>query len=504
MADVLPGVDKLDTSRGRWVQHDDGVHPLAEFSHAMQESYNKLFAKLFQRPDGRPLRRAAPAEILPALKRLVKATSQQLQRAEVFYDLPTHADPTFMASPHLEKDGRSTATSLFHTARHVMHIFERRGSGTVAVMPRSLFKRVWVPPTAEAEGHYEWVLAAPDAQLLTSDFARSAADMALERNGRRLYRLWRRAGIAVGGSTRSTIRLNPEAWTRYRFDCVLLLWGAAADAFWRSPSRADPNCPCNCEPFALWGGCEHEQCLRAILQEGLCLHVPGQNVGGRGKTNLVVYNQRGVSAAAHHRLANAVAQSASAAGASRCLATSTGPASVASSQASWVYEVADLNLKNEASATAFVGPRASPTASPHARTQDDLQDALRRAGASSWHSVLCAAGVEHRVLTSGHVTIETLRSISNPPMSVVMAADIVRAAQEPGWVSPTAAPEAQHRKPKTRARGQAQPKGLSPAPDAQQRSAHRKAGSDAARPVAPRALRVTTELPPAAWRATSS
>ena len=64
---------------------------------------------------------------------------------------------------------------------------------------------------------------------------------------------------------------------------MLVLWGHAADKLWKAPGHGYPNAVCNCEHFALAGTCEHEQCLRAMLQDSFNLNVEGQSKGGRGR-----------------------------------------------------------------------------------------------------------------------------------------------------------------------------------------------------------------------------
>ena len=120
--------------------------------------------------------------------------------------------------------------------------------------------------------------------------------MALESDGRQLARLYRDAGVIVkdGSGPRARSRLDCRAWRRVRHDYKVVLRGAAAAAFWRcttsgvaAEAATRTPCICLCLPFALWGTCEHEICVRAMHKEvGLAVTGQERNQGGRGKTNL--------------------------------------------------------------------------------------------------------------------------------------------------------------------------------------------------------------------------
>ena len=100
-----------------------------------------------------------------------------------------------------------------------------------------------------------------------------------------MFRWYREHGKTEGSDSRKSIKLCPAQWEKLRMRYVVVFWSEAADRFWQLSSSSKPNCLCNFLPLAIWAGCEHVQVARAILQEGYQLTCPGQNKGGRGRTN---------------------------------------------------------------------------------------------------------------------------------------------------------------------------------------------------------------------------
>ena len=127
--------------------------------------------------------------------------------------------------------------------------------------------------------------------------------MALELDGKRVFRLWQTSGITVGGRTRQSVQLDPEKWASLRFNYVVVLWGDAARKLWSQSSPNLPDCLCNCTPFSLWAGCEHQQCARAMMDSSFNLTTPGQNRGGRGRTNIVHHGVRSARASKLRKVA---------------------------------------------------------------------------------------------------------------------------------------------------------------------------------------------------------
>ena len=245
---------------------------------AAQESYHRSFNQHFQRPDGRRLRKAKPDEVVPALSVAVKIMGQDVSGTEVFYDIPYKADPSLMDGQHLLHLGRSTAVELYD-ARHlqdIIHIRDIDGWGTVCIMPRSLYKEQWTVPAPGKDPVKYYVPMAHEELRISPAEAHNVAVMALERDGKRLYRLWQRLGIVGEGRTRKSIVLNGAEWHRLRYKYVIVLWDKCADRFWKMEGRNMKNCLCNCLAFGIWAGCEHEQCARALLDKDFDLKVAGQ------------------------------------------------------------------------------------------------------------------------------------------------------------------------------------------------------------------------------------
>jgi hypothetical protein len=161
-----------------------------------QESYHRRFNQHFQREDGRALRRAQPNEIFPALRTAVGIIAKEVAKAEKFYDLPTHDDPSLQSGTHLEKDGRSSSVQLFeaNSRGDLVHKVDQAGWGHFCVMPRTLYKEVW-HTIQGGERVKDFVLAEHDELRLTEEEAKNIVEMTVERNGKRLYRLWSRCGI---------------------------------------------------------------------------------------------------------------------------------------------------------------------------------------------------------------------------------------------------------------------------------------------------------------------
>ena len=205
-------------------------------------------------------------------------------------------DPKNMAGPHLAREGRSTSAELFRARSYSHGVLANKvqvaGWGDVIVMPRSLWK--FIPGHANQPG--KWDLFQMSELALTSEEAHNIAEMALELDGRRVFRLWRDSGITVGGRSRKTIVLDPERCASLRYNYVVVLWGDAARKLWSQSSPKLPDCLCNCTPFSLWAGCEHQQCARAMMDGSFSLTTPGQNRGGRGHTNIVHHGVRSTCA----------------------------------------------------------------------------------------------------------------------------------------------------------------------------------------------------------------
>ena len=166
-----------------------------------------------------------------------------------------------------------------------------------------------------------------------------------------------------------------------------------------------PNYLCCCTPFALWAGCEHCQCVRAQEDGEFKLTTPGQNLGGRGRTNEIHYGLRGVSAKiTHRRIARALAKSAS--------KLARGKQARASSThylnpASWRYAGPAVGGRSDTNTVGPCSGQPIPRSSA-VPPQDELMDILIRAGCGHHHDTLTQRGFNARTLQLGKVSAEML------------------------------------------------------------------------------------------------
>ena len=264
----------------------------ASGSQCVEASHGGELGPNLQTEAGVPLLKATPDKLCPALRKMITTISRKYDAIKDLPDLPQAYDPKIMAGRHLAREGRSTSVELFRARQGahgvLAHSVEVRGWGEVVVMPRSLLKFIRGSPGQSGE----WVPFQLAELALTPEEAHSIAEMALELDGKRVFRLWQESKITVGGRTRQTIALDPKQWERLRYNYVVVLWGTAARKLWSQSAPELPDCLCNCTPFSLWGGCEHQQCARAMKDATFKLTTPGQNKGGRGRTNIAHHGVR--------------------------------------------------------------------------------------------------------------------------------------------------------------------------------------------------------------------
>ena len=420
----------------------DRVQPGSASGSQALESYNRLYGKLFQTPSGRRLRKATPDQIPEALRKVVKVAGQQAKKKVIFNDRPTDIDESNLRSAHLAKEGRSTAVEL-RTQQALIHKVTLTDLGEVAVMPRTLYKSVFIPGGDDSGPHYEWVRASDETYRISRKEARTIAKLAFQKNGKKLFREWRREGICIGDRTRNSIGLSHEQWARYHYDFVVLAWGDAADAFWKQTGRDGPNCLCNCLPFALWGGCEHEACLRDLKQKGFSLATCGQKERAQKKKKS--QSLRGLSArgramlkkASLRRVAGkrAVCASQPKRALTRKLAGKKKATGVSQSS-TWVMEIENLDLKNDAAATVAGLPQRG--SAPNSRKADALQQLLQRAGAAEWYGPLLRVGCSADALATGAISAKDLCMLTTPQMPLDKAAFILKAAMDATYHAPGA------------------------------------------------------------------
>ena len=310
-------------------------------------------------------------------------------------------------------------------------------------MPRTLYKSVFIPGGDDSGPHYEWVRASDETYKISRKEARTIAKLAFQKNGKKLFREWRREGICIGDRTRNSIGLSHEQWARYHYDFVVLAWGDAADAFWKQTGRDGPNCLCNCLPFALWGGCEHEACLRDLKQKGFSLATCGQKERAQKKKKS--QSLRGLSArgramlkkASLRRVAGkrAVCASQPKRALTRKLAGKKKATGVSQSS-TWVMEIDNLDLKNDAAATVAGLPQRG--SAPNSRKADALQQLLQRAGAAEWYGPLLRVGCSADALATGAISAKDLCMLTTPQMPLDKAAFILKAAMDATYHAPGA------------------------------------------------------------------
>ena len=237
-----------------------------------------MFAKRFQKPNGQPLKKAQPHEVIPALGRLIIATGEDVHDDLILSDIPVKHDGSVMAGAHLVKEGRSTAVEL-NEARQahpsLANKVELPKLGVAYVVARTLYKEKWVKTSARKPAELIWEKKPVNDLMITASTAKQIAKLTFEQNSKRLFKSWEEAGIVYGGTTRNTLKFNLEQWRKLRLEHGVALWDVAADHFWAFGARGYPNCLCNCHAFSVWCTCEHEQVVRSLEQPDFHLTVPG-------------------------------------------------------------------------------------------------------------------------------------------------------------------------------------------------------------------------------------
>jgi len=261
-------------------------------SQCVEASHGGELGPNLQAEDGTPLVKATPDKLFPAMSRLVCTLSRKYSSIKSLPNLPESYDPKLMSGAHLAREGRSTAAELFRKRDGFAHKVQVTGWGDAVVMPRSLWK--YLPGNAQRAG--QWVSFRRAELELSVSEASEIAKMALEFDGQRLFRMWQQSGVTTGGRSRATIKVDPEKWTQLRHKYVVVLWGQAARKLWAQSTPGMPDCLCNCTPFMLWAGCEHQHCARAMMDDTFKLTTPGRNKGGRGCTNVVHHGVRSTCA----------------------------------------------------------------------------------------------------------------------------------------------------------------------------------------------------------------
>ena len=112
------------------------------------------------------------------------------------------------------------------------------------------------------------------------------ARLAVEFDGNRLQRLWKKIGILTDDDD----EFNFSRWSACRFHRCVVLGEPWASKFWKSDGGPAYVCPC-C-PMALGGHCEHEQAAHTFLRptEMPNMAVPGaaRKVGKQRKYGLPI------------------------------------------------------------------------------------------------------------------------------------------------------------------------------------------------------------------------
>ena len=232
------------------------------------------------------------------------------------------------------------------------------------------------------------------------------------------------------GRTRKTIELDLQRWTHLRHDYVIVLWDDAADKFWKAGPRGYPNCLCNCHAFSIWCGCEHEQTVRSMEQQGFDLNVGG----GRGKPG---------------RKPKAATQQVPRG--QRREAREQPPALQKHAEAkrdclqSLAYSVADPAEKSDAGAIRPAGLVVDRAGASNIRLQQvveiSLYDILMAADALDWFEPFQEAGVDVASLRSKHIDVATLRALHTPAIPVAKAVRVLEAAESSVSSQPLLLPE---------------------------------------------------------------
>ena len=285
--------------------------------------------------------------------------------------------------------------------------------------------------------------SADDTYKVTQKEAKKIAQLALEKDGRRLFRMWQREGVCMGDRTRSTISLNHEAWARLHYDFVVLTWDEAADSFWKQRGRDAPNCLCNCLPFALWAACEHESCLRDLKPGDFSLATCGQKTSSPKASKHVRLRGLSARARAFVKKAASKAKRGAQAGAKQTASKLKRPqrmqsrrAGAVSDSVAWVTGMDKLGLKSDAAAAPAARKK---DLQPRVRQNDPLQVLLRRADAAQWYGPLLKIGCSASALTTGVISARDLCTLTEPAMPLEKAAFIVKAASDPDFLAPGAA-----------------------------------------------------------------
>ena len=108
-----------------------------------------------------------------------------------------------------------------------------------------------------------------------------------------------------------------------------------------------------------------------------------------------------------------------------------------SQSCSWVMQIDNLDLKNDAAAI-VAGPRQHGAAA-RARKTDALQPLLRRADAADWYGPLLRVGCSADALATGAITVKDLCMLTSPQMPLDKAAFILKAAADATFHAPGAA-----------------------------------------------------------------
>ena len=365
-----------------------GLHRIApgyaSGSQSAEASHRHLLSPLLQDDEGRQIRNAEPPQLFRSINCMVRTVGQQLAKVDALEDMPTFDDPSHIAGQHLHAEGRTTACKRCEAIRQMPELHHKAQVpyvGTVVVLPRALLQR----DKHHRGSDTRWTDRDLAALAISEPTARMVAEATFEKDGKRQLRLWQKLGITVGGRTRSTIKLDPARWAQLRYDHVVVLWDSAADLFWHRPAQPWKNILCCCTPFALWAGCEHQLCVRALMEFGYKLETPGQNVGGRGRTVRALMTGKAPQPAAKRPQRD------------------TTPAAVHAEEtlAAWSCASASLDARRDGVAveehSADAGDRDAL-----------LSDILRRAGAVRHARELKAKRVGGRALQSGFITAEML------------------------------------------------------------------------------------------------
>ena len=88
-----------------------------------------------------------------------------------------------------------------------------------------------------------------------------------------------------------THAIDVKMWRQWCYKKLVVLAGSAAAHLWQAEARL-----CPCLPFALSAGCEHAQCMQALLQPGdTSLSSPRKNRGRRPSIGVPSFLRRACS-----------------------------------------------------------------------------------------------------------------------------------------------------------------------------------------------------------------